>query len=266
MAKNNKKVFTVKDSKGKEVKLAVRKPKQEEAKELQVAYNLALREAIDSKAILREKVDQVLREQGVWDDLKEKEVKELEKEIIEGEKVLGRGGIKKSEAKVLALKLRKLRRKRQELLGARAALDANTAQAQAENNRFNHYVSKCTVYNENEEKVFKSHDEYLASLEDKDQAVVLGNILMNAMHFFYDIDPDAEKKLPENKFLIQYGYMNDKLQLIRADKKTVDEEGRLVDEEGRFINEAGEYVDAEGNRVDKDGNFVFNDASPFIDG
>jgi hypothetical protein len=262
----NKKVFTIKDSKGKEVKLAVRKPKQEESKELQVAYNIALREAIDSKAILQQKVEQVLREQGVWDDAKEKEIKEVERKIIDGEKKLAMGGIKKSEAKALALEMRRLRRKRQELLSVRVSMDANTAQAQAENARFNNYVSKCTVYNETDERLFKSHDDYLAWLEDKDQAPTMGTILTNAMQFFYDMDPEADKKLPENKFLIQHGFMNDKLQLIRPDKKLVDDEGRLVDDEGRFINEAGEYVDAEGNRVDKDGNFVFKDAAPFIDG
>ena len=52
---------------GEEVTVYVKLPDAKENKEAQLAYNKAFREALQSGAILRQKLSQVMEEQGVWD-------------------------------------------------------------------------------------------------------------------------------------------------------------------------------------------------------
>jgi hypothetical protein len=75
---------------------------------------------------------------------------------------------------------------------------------------------------------------------------------------------DYEEKLPENKFLKQYKFVDDKLRLVNKEGKLVDEKGRLIDNNGRFINETGQFVDKNGNLVDDKGDYVV-EFSPFLD-
>jgi len=80
----------------------------------------------------------------------------------------------------------------------------------------------------------------------------------------YQLDPDYEKGLPENKFLVQYKFADNKLRLLNEAGKLVDEEGRLLNDDGRFINEDGELVDLDGNLVTEEGDFV-TEFVPFTD-
>jgi hypothetical protein len=78
------------------------------------------------------------------------------------------------------------------------------------------------------------------------------------------LDSDFEKKLPENKFLLDYKFINDDLRYVNNGGKLVDEDGRLVDENGRYVNEEGKFVDRDGNLVDEKGDYIV-DFSPFTD-
>ena len=80
----------------------------------------------------------------------------------------------------------------------------------------------------------------------------------------YNLDPDYEKKLPENQFLAKYNFVDQDLHLVDDKGRRVDSEGRLVNKDGRYINEAGELIDIKGNRVDLEGDYVV-DFSPFLD-
>jgi len=80
----------------------------------------------------------------------------------------------------------------------------------------------------------------------------------------YGIDPDYEKRLPENEFLKKYKFVDDQLNYIDKKGRRVDSEGRLVNEDGRYINEDGKLVDIEGNLVDEEGNYIV-EFTPFLD-
>ena len=83
----------------------------------------------------------------------------------------------------------------------------------------------------------------------------------------YGLDPDYEKNLPENKFLVTYKFANEKLELVNKDGHLIDSEGNLIDEEGYYVK----YVDEKKVRVTKDGreldenNNVKVEFSPFLD-
>ena len=103
----------------------------------------------------------------------------------------------------------------------------------------------------------------LEAYENSDDKVALVGA-QNLAKFMYEFDDDFEKNLPENKFLLKYGFINDDLRPINKDGKLIDWEGRLIDEEGRYLDNDGNYVDIDGNPVTEEGEPVV-EFSPFLD-
>ena len=97
------------DNDDNEVKIAVLRPKAKHLREAQLSYNRAFRDALESGALLRQKLEDHMREQGIWDDVKQKRYDEINSTILEGEKKLAKGGISLSQAKTLALDMRMAR-------------------------------------------------------------------------------------------------------------------------------------------------------------
>jgi hypothetical protein len=245
---------------GKEVEFLVKSPSMQNQKEATKVYNTAFSDALKSKAIVRAKLDDLLVEQGLWDDAKQMKFATLQAQILEGERKLAKGGISLREAKEEALKMKKLREDLRELISVKTSLDTHTAEGQADNARFNYLVSACTVYKDNERPYFNSYEDYNSRSGD----VVAVLAAQNLAGMLYGLDSDYEEKLPENKFLKQYKFVDSELRLIDKQGRLIDKEGRLIDENGRFINEKGEYIDKNGNLVDKDGEYVV-EFSPFLD-
>ena len=92
----------------------------------QKQYNIAFRDAIESKALLRIKLDDYMRDQGLWDDDKQIEVNRVSAEIATRERVLAKGGIKLKDAKEVALELKSLRGALTGLISDRTSLDNNS--------------------------------------------------------------------------------------------------------------------------------------------
>jgi hypothetical protein len=245
---------------GEEKSFTVRSPSLVDQREGQKVYNQAFTDAIKSKSVVRAKMDDLLKEQGLWNEEKQKEYADLQKELLEGERKLAKGGIPLSDAKKIALRMREVRNRIRELISVRTSLDNHSAEGQADNARFNYLVSACVVYKDNDKKYFESLEDYMSKSDDP---VALSGAQKLA-NMIYGLDNNFEKNLPENKFLKKYKFVNDNLRFIDKKGRTVDNEGRLVDENGRYINEHGEYIDKDGNRVDADGEYVI-DAQPFLD-
>lgn len=259
MSVTNKKQFKVTlDSK--EVELCVVRPNVKQRQEGQKVYNKAFRDAVESGAILRGKVNNVMREQNLWDDNKEAEYRKLLEKINGAERKIKSGGIKLNQAKDLALEMRKDRAELRTLTSERSSLDNNTAEGQADNAQFNYWVSSCTVYSETGKTYFGNYEDYLNRDDDPATGQAAGNLAM----LLYNLDPDYEKKLPENQFLAKYNFVDEELHLVDKTGRRVDSEGRLVNKDGRYINEAGELIDIHGNRVNQEGDYVV-DFSPFLD-
>lgn len=251
----NKKQFEV-EVDGRAVKLAVVRPTNRVVQQGTLVYNRAFREAVkpaDGKpgAIVRQAVESVMREQKLWDDKKQAEYEAVVKDLLAAELKLASGGIKLSEARAVAVKMRQDRYRLRQLNADRNELDAMTAEAQAEQARFNYYVAACTVYGESGKPYFRDVEDYLGREDDPvalPAAQALGKLL-------YGLEDDYEAKLPENKFLIKYKLVDGDLRLVDRDGKFVDAKGRRVDEQGRLVNDAGELVDADGNLLTEDGEY-----------
>jgi hypothetical protein len=201
-----------------------------------------------------------MREQGLWDDKKEAEQQKIVSNINQLELTLQRGNIKLSEARELALDMRRARFDLRELITKKNELDANTSEGQAENARFNALVSRCLVYNETGEPVYQNVDDYLE--HSTDEHAFIGAQALATMMF--QLDKNHEAGLPENMFLKKWSFVDDELRLVNKDKHLVDTEGRLINADGHYVDKDGKLVDIEGRPVDDKGNFVV-DSQPFLD-
>lgn len=244
----------------KEVTFLVRSPTVGDQKEANKIYNTAFSDAIKAKALVRAKLDDVLVEQGLWDNHKQEKFNSLQNNILEGERTLAKGGIGIKEAKRQALDMRRYRAELRDLIAVKTNLDTHTAEGQADNARFNYLVSCCLVYNDTKEPYFRGYEDYLNRAADP--VAILAAQHLAAM--LYGLESDYEEKLPENKFLKKYKFVDSNLRLVNDKGQLVDEENRLIDDKGRFINEAGQFVDKDGNLVDKDGEYLV-EFSPFLD-
>ena len=244
----------------KEITFLVKSPSLADQREATKVYNTAFSDALKAKAVVRAKLDDLLVEQGLWDDRKQFQFTSIQSKILENERKLARGGISLQEAKNIALEMRKDREELRDLIAVKTNLDTHTAEGQADNARFNYLVSVCTVYNDSKRPYFNSYDDYLN--KSADPVAILA--AQNLAGMLYGLENNYEEKLPENKFLRQYKFVDDKLRLVNKEGKLVDQEGRLIDENGRFINEKGEFVDKDGNLVSDKGDYVV-EFKPFLD-
>lgn len=245
---------------GKDVEFLAQSPSMADLKEAQKVYNSTFNDAVSSKALVRAKLDDFLREQGLWNEKKEAEFASLQQELLDGEKRLAKGGFKLSEARKLALKMRDVREKLRNLIAVRSSLDNNTAEGQADNQKFNYLVYSCLVYNDTKQRYFSNLEDYLNRTNDP----VASKGAQALAKMLYGLDSNYDEKLPENKFLKEFHLVDEKLRLIDKHGKLVDEDGRLVDEDGRYINDKNEFIDKDGNPVDKEGNYLFTRV-PFED-
>ena len=162
------------------------------------------------------------------------------------------------------------RNKMVELLSSRTDLDANTCEGKADAARFNFLFSCCLVYDEDDgdHKVDdlyfpKKLDDYLTNQDDPVAA-------LGATEFYYLVSgsDSLDAKLPENKFLRKFNFVDKQLRLIDKDGRLINKDGKHIDEDGNFIkwntDGTSTTVDPAGRIVNDDGNFDV-EHSPFLD-
>ena len=267
MATNKVIVFTVKmgdEDDKKDVKVSVRTPTLPEINEAQMEYNKAFQLFIGKKsqAPLRIEMQRLLEERGIWTPTKQEEYVKLSEKINEKVFSLLKGNMKKSEGRALALEIKGLREELTTLNSARNILDGSTAEAQAEQCRFNWLVSTCTVYPDKGQPVFKDLQDYLnsATEEHAQESAKQFSILQ------YGLDPDFIKKLPENAFLIKHGFAREKdARLVNASGQFINIEGKVIDEDGFLLNEDNQRVNMQGIPIDKMGTPIVDNPAPFLD-
>lgn len=238
---------------GKEVELKVARPNYNQQQEGQKIYNSTFREALASGAILREKLVDFMKEQGIWDDKKQAEVNEINHKIKVNENLLIKGGISKKKGRDISIQLRVLKGKLAQKLAEHNRLDSITAQAQADDARFNYWVSACVVYNSNDKPFFKDLNDYQAR-SNEDYAAEIASKFASLV---YNYDEDFEMSLIENRFLKKFNFINDDGHLINEDGHLISVDGKLIDKEGYYVDKDGNRVDSDGNPLDENGLQIF---------
>lgn len=259
MSKEKDKVVEVKvkDGEGeKTVKIVVKRPQSAVMSQAQRVSAKAWTDCVRDGIMTKKELSKFMKEQGIWDKGKDVEQDKISADIIALEKKLYVGDsknakVKASEAKNIAIEMRKKRNELRELIAEKMALEQNTAEAISDNARFEFLVASCAFY-ENGNKVYNSIDEYTEQ-SDSEIAFAAATALAQMM---YSIDKDFEANLPENKFLKQYHFVNDDLSLVNEKGETVDLEGRRINNLGQYINDEGQRTDKDGNVLDEQGNYI----------
>jgi len=243
---------------------AVIRPKVENVKQANELRAKTFNESLQVGDLLRDQLDNELRKRELWDNEREEQYQELRKKVIDGEFTLKKGGIKLSEAKDIALEMSKSRSNMVTMLSGRSELDSITCEGKADAARFNFLFAACLVYDENDEPYFKDgFDEYMANQDDP--VAILG-----ATEFFYLMSgtEDVDAKLPENKFLKSFSFVDKNYRLIDENGRLVDTEGNHIDENGNLVEWISEdeciFVDITGRKVTKTGEWDV-EFSPFLD-
>ena len=245
----NKKTFDV-VVEGQKRQLSVVRPTNATTQKATLVYNRAWKEAVEAGSITASSLERHLRKTGLWDDAQQAEFETLSKRIRDAERRMLGGGMKRSELQELGLELRRMRLEQRQMLARRNEEEAKTAESFARQSQFNFFVSACTL-DEEGKPYYAGVDDYVNRADDPvglPAAQKLGELL-------YDLDPNFERNLPENKLMRKYGIVDDDLHLINRQGKRCDVKGRLVDDQGRFIDEDGHFVDVDGNRLTEDGEY-----------
>lgn len=182
--------------------------------------------------ILRSQLNDYLAKAGVYTEQDIEDLGAFADRIKELEDILSKGGKKKSEGKTAAIELKRLRIAMYSLLLKQAEYDKNTVEHYAENARMDYLITKCVTF-EGGGAIFKNVEDYE---NDEVMQRALVEPIRELAAIVSSYDPDFEKNLPENKFLIKYGFANEDLRLVNKDGQLVDENGNLVDEDGNKIN------------------------------
>ena len=246
--------------KGDLIKLVVVRPSPKVQSEGDKVYNKAWMNAYKNDSLLRDQVAVIVKDRGIWNDNLQAELEALDTKLIDLLKKIRAGGVTKLEGRKLAIEVRKLRNERMQLTSTTNNLDNQTCEAQAENARFDYYVSACTLDAETGKKpYFNGYDDYVARKSE----TVAGDAATNLVKILYDYINILQSEFPENRFLRKFGYCDDQLRLIDKDGNLCDEDFRRVDENGFLVNDKGERIDEDGNLVDVDsvGEFL-DDTAP----
>lgn len=266
MLKEKEKTVDVKvsqdDGSEKLVKITVRKPNSALVSQAQRVAAKSWTECLRDGIMTKKELENFMKAQDIWNDEKEKQQKEITQSINDLEKQLYIGSkgkrLSKSEGKRIAIEMRIKRNQLRDLIGERMSLEQNTAESLSDNARFDFLVANCT-YDENGQKVYKDLDEYTEN-SDTEIAFAAATALAQMM---YSIDKDFEARLPENKFLKMFNFVNEDLSLVNENGDTVDTTGRRIDRNGYYINDDGKRTDRDGNLLDENGNYIL--AVEFVD-
>tara|TARA_B100001559_G_C16465458_1_gene606294 strand:+ start:355 stop:1212 length:858 start_codon:yes stop_codon:yes gene_type:complete len=237
------------------VKIVVRKPTAPLMSKAQgiaaKAWSVHAREGVMTK----KELEKFMKEHGIWDETKDEEEAKKQREIADYEKQLyvrGKNGkLKTSEGRDIAIKMRIARNELRDLIAERIALEQNTAESLADNERFDFLVANCT-FRESGEKVYSSLEDY-TNEADGEVAFAAASALAQLL---YSVDKSFESNLPENRFLQMFDFVDKDLTLVDHDGNLVDTKNRRIDEEGYLLNKDGKRTDLEGNLLDDNGRYV----------
>lgn len=212
-------------------------------------------QCITEGVLTKKELGKMMRDRGIWDEDKDEEERSILEQIqsLEQKLYLGGGDKKRklSEGKTIAMDMRRLRIKLRNLISERLSLEENTAEALADNAKFDYFVADCTFYADGK-KVYKDVDDYNQKSSDEIAFAAAGALA----EMMYQVDSKFEENLPENKFLKKFNLVNEDLSLVNKDGVTVDSEGRRINESGHYIDEQGRRVDKSGNLLEEDGTYV----------
>jgi hypothetical protein len=259
MSQDKEKIVDVKitkDGKEETVKIVVKRPSSSLISSAQRVGAKAWTDCVRDGIMTKRELEKFMKEQGIWDEGKDEEQRKVVQEIADLERSLyvsGNAGkkLKASEGKNIAIKMRIKRNELRDLIADKMSLEQNTAESISDNVRFDYLVANSAFY-QNGQKVYNDLDDYKERSDDQ----IAFSAASSLASMMYSVDRDFEAKLPENKFLKMFHFVDDNLSLVNDKGETVDTDGRRIDKQGYWLNDQSQRVDKDGNVLDENGNYI----------
>lgn len=196
--------------------------------------------------LLRARIYECAKKQGIWGEEQEHEKKRLAKTINNNLEILqDKGGIKLSEARELAIETYDLRMQMTALESDISALKANSIESQCEDVEYD-YLLICAIKDDEGNPVFDTVEDYKHA--EAHPWIVEACKVFSEM--YYGLDSNWMMTLPENEFLKKYNFLDDEGNFTNRDGEKVDRAGNLlkdVSEEEK--PEPLPFLDDEGNPI-----------------
>lgn len=223
--------------------IVVKKPGHKEHTEANLYAAGVFNKAIQSKAIVRPKLEEYLVKNEIWSTEHKKLVEDIRERlsknvhILETKRKEDGTQLKLSEAKKLsAIDIPNDRRQLLLMETLKRQYDPLTAEALSDEARFDALCSLC-MYTEEGDKLFESIDDYGLRADDEHISMAaskLADLTYGTV--------DWQKELPENQFLLKYKFIDEDLRFIDKDGNHITYGGTKVDEEGKLLDEKKEEV------------------------
>lgn len=226
--------------------LAAVRPTVAVRQQAQVVKAKSYAELVKGGALLEAKIKDVVKEQGLWNDEKEAELAEVDRQLREDESLLPdasgkvrKANLKLSDLRAAAIRMRGNRFRRVNLLSDLTSLRNKTAEGLSDNAEFDFLVSKCIVDANSGEPFFASTDDYRTRASEP-YAISAANRFFEVLN---GVSTDFEKELPENRFLLKHGLCNGELALTDKAGNKVGVDGKPIEKEEPEIEASFEFED-----------------------
>lgn len=182
-----KRFFSFKNADGEVLKMSVRKPTTKEIEAADVEYSKAFFVALKKGLPTRDVLADALNESGAWTEEKDKEIENLEKEIV----LLSQKQVTGKEKKRIEEKVSELTDKENQLRRTRNNYFSHCVEASASDAQRDFIVSCVTEYQESGEKVWK---DFNAFKDEED-----GNVLFRATYEHLTFSNGVESNIPNEE-------------------------------------------------------------------
>ncbi len=245
--------FEVVDNAGKTIKLTTKALGYAQFEEADKVYAIKMGTLIrdEPKILLRQNLDQHLRGAGIWTEEDDEKLSQLNKDVDRLLDKVRKGGQKLSEGRRLCIEVMDKRKEMVKIGEKRRAFENITAEYLAEAEKMDYIIYISTVYADSGKNYWESLDD----LREDKRTVAYEQAYLSALQKFFGVDGEFEKRLPENKWLKKYGFVDDNLNYV--DRKT----GDKVDRDGNSIKSIEEQIVKEAENLIGE----IQEEAPFID-
>ena len=220
-----RKEFTIEED-GKEVKFCVKPPSREDLEESDRMYACKIGSLLKSEKsgdlLLRDQLDKFLQREGIWTDQDEADIDEINTNIKAKLTKLRKGGLKLSEGREICIQILEHRSQMAIVRSKRRSFDESTVEYIAEQEKIDYLIFADTVGADNGNRCWESFEDMKS---DKDNSVYAA-AATKMYEFVFGVDDQFEQRLPENRWLKKYSFINEDLRF--TNRKT----GDLVDRKG----------------------------------
>ena len=176
-------------------------PTQETVVNGQEVYNKAFRDALDSGTLLTARFAKVLEEQGLWSESKDKRITTLFLLIKKYENKLADKKQSEEEAQAHAIKVREFRKELNELSEVQSSFSNQTAEGQADDERYNYYCTQCILDKTTNKPYYTDTKDFI-----KRSGSDFGNEGVQLFgYMLHNVDVNYQEKLPEEIFFKRFG-------------------------------------------------------------